>query len=146
MREKMVKKKTFLKIAILTLFVFVPILALFTACGGNAPKYFYFTVDTLPAHIEEISVLNITGGKGSDKKGDFLVKGDVAEVRFYIEEGYTLGSLKVLSNGEELAISQESGTNCYRATFTPTKDFAITFTGAVAPKVATVRLAVGDML
>ena len=36
---KMVKKKTFLKIAILTLFVFVPILALFTACGGNAPKY-----------------------------------------------------------------------------------------------------------
>ena len=142
----MVKKKTFLKIAILTLFVFVPILALFTACGGNAPKYFYFTVDTLPAHIEEISVLNITGGKGSDKKGDFLVKGDVAEVRFYIEEGYTLGSLKVLSNGEELAISQESGTNCYRATFTPTKDFAITFTGAVAPKVANVRLAVGDML
>lgn len=142
----MVKKKTFLKIAILTLFVFVPILALFTACGGNAPKYFYFTVDTLPAHIEEISVLNITGGKGSDKKGDFLVKGDVAEVKFYIEEGYTLGSLKVLSNGEELAISQESGTNCYTATFTPTKDFAITFAGAVAPKVANVRLAVGDML
>ena len=35
MREKIVKKKTFLKIAILTLFVFVPILALFTACGGN---------------------------------------------------------------------------------------------------------------
>lgn len=74
------------------------------------------------------------------------MKGDVAEVKFYIEEGYTLGSLKVLSDREELVISQESGTNCYRATFTPTKDFAITFTGAVAPKVATVRLAVGDEL
>lgn len=138
----MVKKKTFLKIAILTLFVFVPILALFTACGGNAPKYFYFTVDALPSHVSEVTVQNITGGYGSDSKGKFLGKGEVAEIRFFIEEGYTLGSLKLLSNGEELAISQESGTNCYTATFTPTKDFAITFTGAVAPKVANIRLAV----
>lgn len=142
----MVKKKTFLKIAILMLFVFAPILALFTACGGNAPKYFYFTVDALPAHIEEFSVLSTTGGKGSDNKGEFLVNGEVAEVKLFIEEGYTLGSLKVLSNGEELPINQESGTNCYRATFTPTKNFVITFTGAVAPKVANIRLAVGEKL
>ena len=142
----MVKKKTFLKIAILTLFVFVPILALFTACGGKAPRYFYFTVDALPAHIEQISVLNTTGGYGSDSKGKFLGKGEVAEIRFFIEEGYNLGTLKVLSNGEELAISQEDDSNCYKATFTPTKDFAITFTGAVAPKVANIRLAVGDEL
>ena len=143
----MVKKKTFLKIAILTLFVFVPILALFTACGGKAPRYFYFTVDALPAHIEQISVLNTTGGYGSDSKGKFLTDGDIAEIRFFIEEGYNLGSLKVLSNGEELAISQEDDSNCYKATFTPTKDFAITFAGAVAPKVANIRLAAGgDML
>ena len=142
----MVKKKTFLKIAILTLFVFVPILALFAACGGKAPRYFYFTVDALPAHIEQISVLNTTGGYGSDSKGKFLTDGDIAEIRFFIEEGYNLGTLKVLSNGEELAISQEDDSNCYTATFTPTKDFAITFTGAVAPKVANIRLAVGDML
>lgn len=142
----MVKKKTFLKIAILTLFVFVPILALFTACGGNAPKYFYFTVDALPSHVSEVTVQNVTGGYGSDSKGKFLGKGDVAEVRFYIEEGYTLGSLKVLSNGEELTITEEEGEYAYKATFTPTKDFAITFAGAVAPKVANIRLAVGDML
>lgn len=138
----MVKKKTFLKIAILTLFVFVPILALFTACGGKAPRYFYFTVDALPAHIEQISVLSTTGGYGSDSKGKFLTDGDIAEIRFFIEEGYSLGTLKVLSNGEELAISQEDDSNCYKATFTPTKDFAITFAGAVAPKVAYISLAV----
>lgn len=142
----MVKKKTFLKIAILTLFVFVPILALFTACGGNAPKYFYFTVDALPSHVSEVTVQNITGGYGSDSKGKFLGKGEVAEIRFFIEEGYNLGTLKVLSNGEELTITEEEGEYAYKATFTPTKDFAITFAGAVAPKVANISLAVGEML
>ena len=142
----MVKKKTFLKIAILALFVFVPILALFTACGGNAPKYFYFTVDALPSHVSEVTVQNTTGGYGSDSKGKFLVKGEGAEIRFFIEEGYNLGTLKVLSNGEELTITEEEGEYAYKATFTPTKDFAITFAGAVAPKVANIRLAVGDML
>lgn len=141
----MVKKKTFLKIAILTLFVFVPILALFTACGGNAPKYFYFTVDALPSHVSEVTVQNVTGGYGSDSKGKFLGKGDVAEIRFFIEEGYNLGSLKVLSNGEELTITEEEGEYAYKATFKPTKDFTITFAGAVAPKVANISLAVGDM-
>ncbi len=142
----MVKKKTFLKIAILALFVFVPILALFTACGGNAPKYFYFTVDALPSHVSEVTVQNTTGGYGSDSKGKFLVKGEGAEIRFFIEEGYNLGTLKVLSNGEELTITEEEGEYAYKATFTPTKDFAITFAGAVAPKVANIHLAVGDML
>ena len=136
------KEKTLLKIAMLMLFVFAPILTLLTACGGSSPKYFYFPVDALPAHIEQISVLSTTGGKGFDNKGEFLGNGDVAEVRFFIEEGYTIGSLKVLSNGEELNISQESDTNGYSATFTPTEDFAITFTGAVAPKVANIHLAV----
>lgn len=141
----MVKEKTFLKIAILTLFVFVPILALFTACGGNAPKYFYFTVDALPSHVSEVTVQNITGGYGSDSKGKFLGKGEVAEIRFFIEEGYNLGTLKVLSNGEELTITEEEGEYAYKATFKPTKDFTITFAGAVAPKVANISLAVGDM-
>ena len=75
-----------------------------------------------------------------------MVKGEGAEIRFFIEEGYNLGTLKVLSNGEELTITEEEGEYAYKATFEPTKDFAITFTGAVAPKVANVRLAVGDML
>ena len=74
-----------------------------------------------------------------------MTEGDIAEIRFFIEEGYTLGTLKVLSNGEELTITAEDE-YAYKATFKPKKDFAITFTGAVAPKVANVRLAVGDML
>lgn len=119
-------------------------LLLLSACGNKAPKYYYFTVDALPSHVSEVTVQNTTGGYGSDSKGNFLTDGDIAEIRFFIEEGYNLGTLKVLSNGEELAISQEDDSNCYKATFTPTKDFAITFTGAVAPKVATVHLAVRD--
>lgn len=119
-------------------------LLLLSACGNKAPKYYYFTVDALPSHVSEVTVQNTTGGYGSDSKGKFLTDGDIAEIRFFIEEGYNLGTLKVLSNGEELAISQEDDSNCYKATFTPTKDFAITFTGAVAPKVATVHLAVRD--
>lgn len=141
----MLKKNLFLKITTLMLFVLAPVLFLFSACGNNAPKYYYFTVDALPAHIEEISVLNTTGGYGSDSKGKFLVKGDVAEIRFFIEEGYNLGTLKVLSNGEELTITEEEGEYAYKATFKPTKDFTITFAGAVAPKVANISLAVGDM-
>ncbi len=140
----MLKKNLFLKITTLMLFVLAPVLFLFSACGNKAPKYYYFTVDALPAHIEEISVLNTTGGYGSDSKGKFLTDGDIAEIRFFIEEGYNLGTLKVLSNGEELTITEE-GEYAYKVTFKPTKDFTITFAGAVAPKVANISLAVGDM-
>ena len=115
-----------------------------TACGNKAPKCFYFTVDALPVHVEEVFILSTTGGKGSDDKGDFLVEGDIAEVWFNIEEGYNLGTLKVLSNGEELTLS-EDGEYSYKATFEPTEDFAITFTGAVAPKVANIRIDYGSM-
>ena len=90
-------------------------------------------------------VQNTTGGYGSDSKGKFLTDGDIAEISIYIEEGYTLGTLKVLSNGEELTLTEE-GEYAYKATFEPTKDFVITFAGAVAPKVANIRLAVGSMM
>ena len=141
----MLKKKNY-KLAVFILFAIIPTILLLSACGEKAPKYYYFTVDALPSHVSEVTVQNTTGGYGSDSKGKFLGKGDVAEIRFFIEEGYNLGTLKVLSNGEELTITEEEGEYAYKATFTPTKDFAITFTGAVAPKVATVRLAVGEML
>lgn len=141
----MSKKNIFLKIATIFLFAIAPVLLLFSACGNKAPKYYYFTVDALPSHVSEVTVQNTTGGYGSDSKGKFLVKGEDAEIRFFIEEGYNLGTLKVLSNGEELTITEEEGEYAYKATFTPTKDFAITFAGAVAPKVANIRLAVGDI-
>ena len=138
-------KKKFYKLAVFILFAVIPTVLLLSACGKKAPKYYYFTVDALPSHVSEVRVQNTTGGYGSDSKGKFLTDGDIAEIRFFIEEGYNLGTLKVLSNGEELTLTEE-GEYAYKATFTPTKDFAITFTGAVAPKVATVRLAVGEML
>lgn len=141
----MTKKKIY-KLAVFILFAIIPTIILLSACGKKAPKYYYFTVDALPSHVSEVTVQNTTGGYGSDSKGKFLVKGEVAEIRFFIEEGYNLGTLKVLSNGEELTITEEEGEYAYKATFTPTKDFAITFAGAVAPKVANVRLAVGDMM
>lgn len=141
----MSKKNIIFKIATFIFFAFAPVLLLLSACGNKAPKYYYFTVDALPLHVSEVTVQNITGGYGSDSKGKFLVKGEDAEIRFFIEEGYNLGTLKVLSNGEELTITEEEGEYAYKATFTPTKDFAITFTGAVAPKVANIRLAVGDI-
>lgn len=68
------------------------------------------------------------------KKGKFLEEGEVAEVTIYIEDGYKLGTLKVLSNDEELALVSENE-YCYKATFEPTEDFAITFTGAVAKNI-----------
>ena len=136
-------KKKFYKLAIFIVFAIIPTFLLLSACGKKAPKYYYFTVDALPLHVSEARVLNTTGGYGSDSKGKFLTEGDIAEIRFFIEEGYTLGTLKVLSNGEELSLIEESE-YAYKATFKPTKDFAITFAGAVAPKVATVRLAVRD--
>lgn len=141
----MSKKNIIFKIATFIFFAFAPVLLLLSACGNKAPKYYYFTVDALPSHVSEVTVQNTTGGYGSDSKGKFLVKGKDAEIRFFIEEGYNLGTLKVLSNGEELTITEEEGEYAYKATFTPTKDFAITFAGAVAPKVANIRLAVGDM-
>lgn len=141
----MSKKNIIFKIATFIFFAFAPVLLLLSACGNKAPKYYYFTVDALPSHVSEVTVQNTTGGYGSDSKGKFLVKGKDAEIRFFIEEGYNLGTLKVLSNGEELTITEEEGECAYKATFTPTKDFAITFAGAVAPKVANIRLAVGDM-
>lgn len=136
-------KKKFYKLAIFIVFAIIPTFLLLSACGKKAPKYYYFTVDALPLHVSEARVLNTTGGYGSDSKGKFLTEGDIAEIRFFIEEGYNLGTLKVLSNGEELTITAEDE-YAYKATFKPKKDFAITFTGAVAPKVATVRLAVRD--
>lgn len=139
-------KKKFYKLAIFIVFAIIPTFLLLSACGKKAPKYYYFTVDALPLHVSEVTVQNTTGGYGSDSKGKFLTDGDSAEIRFFIEEGYNLGTLKVLSNGEELTITEEEGEYAYKATFKPTKDFAITFTGAVAPKVATVRLAVGEMM
>lgn len=138
-------KKKFYKLAVFILFAIIPTVLLLSACGKKAPKYYYFTVDALPSHVSEVRVQNTTGGYGSDSKGKFLTDGDIAEISIYIEEGYTLGTLKVLSNGEELSLTQE-GEYAYKATFEPTKDFAIRFAGAVAPKVANVRLAVGDML
>lgn len=139
-------KKKIYKLAVFILFAIIPTIILLSACGKKAPKYYYFTVDALPSHVSEVTVQNTTGGYGSDSKGKFLGKGKVAEIRFFIEEGYNLGTLKVLSNGEELTITEEEGEYAYKATFTPTKDFTITFTGAVAPKVANVRLAVGRMM
>ncbi len=140
----MTKKKIY-KLAIFILFAIIPTVLLLSACGKKAPKYYYFTVDALPSHVSEVTVQNTTGGYGSDSKGKFLTDGDIAEIRFFIEEGYNLGTLKVLSNGEELTITEEEGEYAYKATFEPTKDFAITFAGAVAPKVANISLAVGDM-
>ena len=136
----MLKKKIY-KLAVFILFAIIPTFLLLSASGKKAPKYYYFTVDALPSHVSEVTVQNITGGYGSDSKGKFLGKGEVAEIRFFIEEGYNLGTLKVLSNGEELTITEE-GEYAYKATFKPTEDFAITFAGAVAPKVANIRLAV----
>lgn len=138
-------KKKFYKLAVFILFAIIPTILLLSACGNKAPKYYYFTVDALPSHVSEVTVQNTTGGYGSDNKGKFLVKGEVAEIRFFIEEGYNLGTLKVLSNGEELTLTEE-GEYAYKATFEPAEDFAITFTGAVAPKVANIRLEVGDEL
>ena len=140
----MAKKNIFLKIATFMIFAFAPVLLLLSACGSKAPKYFYFTVDALPAHVSEVNVTNTNGGEYSDEKGKFLEKGEVAQITIYIEEGYTLGTLKVLSNGEELTLT-EDGEYCYKATFEPTEDFAITFTGAVAPKTSFIRLSVGSM-
>ncbi len=140
----MTKKKIY-KLAVFILFAIIPTIILLSACGKKAPKYYYFTVDALPSHVSEVTVQNTTGGYGSDSKGKFLGKGEVAEIRFFIEEGYNLGTLKVLSNGEELTITEEEGEYAYKATFTPTKDFTITFAGAVAPKVANISLAVGEM-
>ena len=136
----MTKKKIY-KLAVFILFAIIPTALLLSACGRKAPKYYYFTVGALPSHVSEVSVLSTNGGYGSDSKGKFLGKGDVAEIRFFIEEGYNLGTLKVLSNGKELTITEE-GEYAYKATFKPTEDFAITFTGAVAPKVANIHLAV----
>ena len=140
-----ITKKKIYKLAVFILFAIIPTALLLSACGRKAPKYYYFTVDALPSHVSEVTVLSTNGGYGSDSKGKFLGKGDVAEIRFFIEEGYNLGTLKVLSNGKELTITEE-GEYAYKATFKPTEDFAITFTGAVAPKVANISLAVGDML
>ena len=135
-------KKQNLIFSIVTSFcVMLSAMFIFTACGNKAPKCFYFTVDAFPVHVEEVFILSTTGGKGSDDKGDFLVEGDIAEVWFNIEEGYNLGTLKVLSNGEELTLS-EAGEYSYKATFEPTEDFVISFTGAVAPKVAYLGLEV----
>lgn len=137
----MTKKKLY-KLAVFILFAIIPTIILLSACGKKAPKYYYFTVDALPSHVSEVTVQNTTGGYGSDSKGKFLTNGDIAEIRFFIEEGYNLGTLKVLSNGEELTITEEEGEYAYKATFKPTKDFTITFAGAVAPKVAYISLAV----
>ena len=134
-------KKKFYKLAIFILFAIIPTIILLSACGKKAPKYYYFTVDALPAHVSEVRVQNTTGGYGYDSKGKFLPDGDIAEISIFIEQGYELGTLKVLINGEVLPLNDE-GYNYYKATFKPTKDFAITFAGAVAPKVAYISLAV----
>ena len=130
----MMKKRNLFLSLVTSFCLILSAMFILTACGEKAPKYYYFTIDTLPAHVSNVIVLNTNGGYASDSKGKFLVEGDVADVFIYIEEGYTLGSLKVLSNGEELVLSKEDGEYCYRATFEPTKDFAITFSGAIAPK------------
>ena len=140
----MSKKNIFLKIATFMLFAFAPVLLLLSACGLKAPKYYYFTVDALPAHVSEVNVTNTNGGEYSNEKGKFLENGEVAEVTIHIEDGYKLGTLKVLSNDEELALVSE-GEYAYKATFEPTKDFVIKFSGSVAPKTSFIRLSVGSM-
>ena len=144
-RKNMTKKKIY-KLAIFILFAIIPTVLLLSACGKKARKDYYFTVDALPLHVSEVRVQNTTGGGcGYDSKGNFLQDGDIAEIYIFIEQGYELGTLKVLSNGEVLPLNKESG-NYYKTTFKPTKDFAITFAGAVAPKVAYISLAVKNMM
>lgn len=129
----MAKKNIFLKIATFMLFAFAPVLLLLSACGLKAPKYYYFTVNDLSSHVSEVKVTNTNDGGYSDEKGEFLEEGEVAEVAIYIEDGYKLGTLKVLSNDEELALVSENE-YCYKATFEPTKDFVIKFSGSAVPK------------
>lgn len=131
-------KKKFYKLAVFILFAIIPTIILLSACGK---KDHYFTIDALPSHVSRVEMQ----GYGSDSKGNFLPDGDIAKIYITIEDGYELGTLKVLSNGEELTLNEESET-LYKTTFKPTKDFAITFAGTVAPKVANISLAVGSMM
>ena len=131
-------KKKICKLAVFILFAIIPTIILLSACGK---KDHYFTIDALPSHVSRVEMQ----GYGFDSKGNFLPDGDIAKIYITIEDGYELGTLKVLSNGEELTLIEESE-NLYKTTFKPTKDFAITFAGAVAPKVANIRLAVGRMM
>lgn len=133
----MTKKKIY-KLAVFILFAIIPTIILLSACGK---KDHYFTIDALPSHVSRVEMQ----GYGSNSKGNFLPDGDIANIYITIEDGYELGTLKVLSNGEELTLKEES-VNLYKTTFKPTKDFAITFAGAVAPKVANIRLAVERMM
>ena len=123
-------KKKFYKLAIFILFAIIPTIILLSACGKKAPKDHYFTIDALPSHVSRVEIQ----GYGYDSKGNFLPDGDIAKIFISIENGYELGTLKVLSNGEELPLNEESE-NLYKTTYKPTKDFAITFTGSVTPKV-----------
>lgn len=130
-------KKKFYKLAIFILFAIIPTIILLSACGKKPRNDHYFTIDTLPPHVSG----EIIHSYGSDSKGKFLPDGEIAEIFITIENGYELGTLKVLCNGEELTLNEESE-NLYKTTYKPTKDFAITFAGDVAPKVAYISLAV----
>lgn len=75
---------------------------------GKAPKYYYFTIDALPSHVSEVRVQNTTSGYGSDSKGKFLVEGDVAEIRFFIDEGYSTWNSDVVVTKEQYDVDGET--------------------------------------
>lgn len=134
----MTKKKIFLKVSVLLLFVLMPVLLLFSACKNDLPKNYYFTVENSPAHVS-LEITSKTGGFGSDDKGRFINEGHVVRVAVQIENGYNLGPLKVLKNGKELTLTQESK-NYYFSEFECVEDFSITFSGSVSADTVYVRL------
>lgn len=134
----MTKKKLFFKVSVLMLLVLMPVLLLFSACKKDLPKNYYFTVDNSPSHIS-LEITSKTGGFGSDDKGRFINEGHVVRVAVQIENGYKLGTLKVLKNGKELTLSQESK-YYYFSEFECEEDFNITFSGSVSADTVNVRL------
>ena len=125
------KKKIFT--FMLALILALPCMFLLTACKDKRPTV---TIASLPQNVESAYLYkaDIFGGGSSYHNGDHLDNGTY-KVMVELKSGYSLGSLKVLANGNELQLVSVDSTNAsetrYYCEYKVGGNVSITFSGAV---------------
>ena len=101
------------------------------ACGGNSNCY--YTIATLPSGVQSVGFADYS----NDDNGNYLEKDVQNILEVQLSVGQELGTLKVLADGTEIPLTVDSTTSAssdfglrYTGTYTPSKNFEITFSGA----------------
>lgn len=134
-----------LTVAVLAAFAIIVCAFTVTGCANNKV---YYTIDELPAHVENVSAASDAGYE-SDGKGTYFNKGTAINITVNLEIGYRIGTLKVFANDEELELVPDnvSASNTLYSTkekYTVEDAFTVRFSGTPEVITSSVRVTYND--